>query len=236
MDKKKIEEALRVLSSLVKDDPPYHDHDRDEPSSSDPPAQLDRPPSACRLALTNLREIRAGFAPYSQKFDDRKGKRRKRTATSTTFGASNDVGWMHKFVCLPRTDQEKVPTAGEKIMLSTCGLGEKLVKFHSVEMSYREVVEVLCRAYPKLSDGGGVEFLRCPPNSRELVPINLPGSGSSLLTTILSCVGQGRVFVRPIQRDLPLQDDAKDRQEAGSEVCSLQSWNRAGETCNIHVA
>ena len=117
LDKKKIEEALSVLSSIVKDDPPHHD----EPGSSDPPAQLDRPPSACRLALTNLREIRAGFAPYSQNFDDRKGKRRKRTATSTSFGASNNVGWMHKFICLPRTDQEKVPTTGEKILLSNCG-------------------------------------------------------------------------------------------------------------------
>ena len=88
-------------------------------------------------------------------------------------------------------------------------------------MLYREVVEVLCRAYPKLSDGGGVEFLQCPPNSRELVPINLSGSGSSLLTTVLSSVGQGRVFVHPIQCDLPLQVDAKDRQEGSSEVCSV---------------
>ena len=52
-----------------------------------------------------------------------------------------------------------------------------------------------------------MEFLKCPPNSRDLVPIDL---GPSLLVILHSVVGQGRVFLRPIQRDIPLTFSVKD--------------------------
>jgi len=52
--------------------------------------------------------------------------------------------------------------------------------------------------FPALKDFGGFELLRCVPNCRLLEPIQVNIDVKSLK----SAIGQGKIFIRPIQRNL----------------------------------
>ena len=66
-------------------------------------------------------------------------------------------------------------------------------------------------AYPKLKEGGGFEILRCRPNTRELELISPRIASNPQL--LKRKVGNGRVYIRPIQRDLSLSEDEDDNFE-----------------------
>ena len=84
--------------------------------------------------------------------------------------SSSPHSWTHKFVCLPGTDADRVPTAhAERRLLEEAGLGEKVVEVGDLNCSPEVFRDVLNASYPKLRGGGGFELLRCLPNSRELV-------------------------------------------------------------------
>ena len=163
VSKDKVEEALRVLSSLVSGSSHFADINQPTAGSSNiiERAQEISPSSssACRIALSNLREIRSRFAPYN----DTKGKRPMRSR-KTTDTSSMDPGWSHKFFCLAHKDAEKVPNASEKAILSQARLGEKVLCFPSYDLAYKEIMVVLVREYPKLADcGGGGGVSKMPP-------------------------------------------------------------------------
>ena len=185
-----------------------------------------RPLSACDRALSVLRDIRSGrsttnpasrieqnkcFEPYL----DRKGKGKKRSGTSgpnpsvkKSFKEPREVCSSFQFVCLANRNQTKVPTPTEKSLLMTHGMGEKVVRFPSLDLGYRKVMEILIDAFPKLAHGGGCDFLKCLPNSRDLVTIPLQMyAASPILVQLQGKAGSGRVYLRPIQRDLPWDAD-----------------------------
>ena len=132
----------------------------------------------------------------------------ERSSLFARKGRGGSTSWRHKFVCLSDTEAERVPTGqSEKVVLEEAGLWEKTVcvDLESDKESFRSTI---LAAYPKLCDGGGFELLRCHPNSRELVVIGPKVANSPKL--LKRRVGNGRVYVRPIQRNLSLEEEEGD--------------------------
>ena len=98
------------------------------------------------------------------------------------------------------------------MLLEEAGLGEKLIKVPDIDCSAEAFRDVLLATFPKLQGGGGYELLRCLPNSRELVVLGPKVSNCPRL--LKRRVGNGRVYVRPIQRELSLDLE----EESGGEV------------------
>lgn len=114
------------------------------------------------------------------------------------------TSWVHKFMCLSSTTADRVPTSQiEKFVLEEAGLGERTVTISDISCSPEEFNRILLGTYPKLDGGGGFELLRCKPQSRELMLIGPRISRSPSL--LKRQVGNGKVYIRPIQRDLSLQ-------------------------------
>ena len=63
-------------------------------------------------------------------------------------------------------------------------------------------------SFPKLKDCGGFELLRCLPNSKSLDPVSAKMLQSPRM--LKSIIGSGRIFIRPIQQNLSLDDDGVD--------------------------
>lgn len=86
--------------------------------------------------------------------------------------------------------------------LLEAGLGEKKVLLADIECSKEEFWETITSTFPKLKDCGGFELLRCVANTKGLDVVS-PNIAQSpvLLKTVL---GNARVYIRPIQRDLDL--------------------------------
>lgn len=82
------------------------------------------------------------------------------------------------------------------------GLGEKKIVIHDIDCSWDEFKNTILQSFPKLADCGGFDFLRCLPNSKTLEVISIPIAHSPKL--LKSVVGNGRVFLRPIQQDLEI--------------------------------
>ena len=180
-----------------------------------------RPLSACDRALSVLREIRSGnsdsvikyeqrqcFAPY-----DRKGKGKKRSAREYDTPAKKrddtNQSFAHRFVCLADKNQSKVPTPTEKSLLMSHGMGEKVLRFSRLDLSYKNIMDIVIDAYPKLANCGGCEFLKCLPNSRDLVtiPLQICAGASPILLQLQNKAGYSRIYIRPIQCDLSWDDD-----------------------------
>ena len=106
----------------------------------------------------------------------------------------------------------KVPSSGsERKLLLEAGLGEKKLTFPNIDCSAEEYRDELLQAFPKLTEAGGFEIMRCISNSRVLEQV----SPSALLSprATLERVGRSRVYLRPIQKDLdtsPMEEQAMD--------------------------
>ena len=93
--------------------------------------------------------------------------------------------------------------------LAQMGLGFKELKF-DMEGDAFEIHSTLIVAYPELEDCGGYSLLRLGSGSSELVTIDPPKGGLNVryLRDILKTA---KLFVRPIQKDIEVQeDDATD--------------------------
>uniref|UniRef100_A0A1X7SFH0 Uncharacterized protein n=1 Tax=Amphimedon queenslandica TaxID=400682 RepID=A0A1X7SFH0_AMPQE len=125
---------------------------------------------------------------------DRKGKRRKLTATS------DERYWKHNFVCLSNKDQSTVPDGTEKAILKLAGLGEKsLTLLTSEDLTYQ-----LYNEFSQLKDSGGYELMRQGPNrTLELIPI--PPEGYTV-DYVQSVVPHAKLYIRPIQIDLNINE------------------------------
>ena len=61
-------------------------------------------------------------------------------------------------------------------------------------------------AYPALEKGGGFELMRTAgPYSRQLMPINAKFTTS--VAVLKQLIDQARIYIQPIQADLPLQEE-----------------------------
>ena len=80
------------------------------------------------------------------------------------------------------------------------GLGEKMVEV-PLEATAQEVKEAILEKFHKLLEAGGFSFHRLPPNSKRLVTIPISSKGYTA-AHLKDMVKAGRVYLRPIQRDL----------------------------------
>lgn len=136
--------------------------------------------------------------------------------SSKRRASSDATSWTHKFVCLSSTHADRVPTSRlERLVLEEAGLGEKTITVPDITCSYEEFHHLLLAIYPKLDEGGGYELLRCRPQSRDLLLIGPRVSRSPKL--LKRRVGNGKVYIRPIQRDLSLEEVAFEEVDG---VCS----------------
>ena len=85
------------------------------------------------------------------------------------------------------------------------GLGEKRICIPDISCSKEEFNKIVVNTFSKLKQVGGYEFLRCVTNTKRLEVISTKVAQSpKLLKTI---VGNGRVFIRPIQQDISLSPE-----------------------------
>ena len=89
-----------------------------------------------------------------------------------------------------------------KNALILAGLGEKQVTITNIDCNIREFQEVLYGEFPKLRQGGGVEFLKSIQSTRKLETIPFTISSSPRL--FRSYIGAARVYIRPMQARLDL--------------------------------
>lgn len=112
-------------------------------------------------------------------------------------------GWSVKAVCLSNKDAVKVPTSSTtREVLLSAGLGERKIEVRNINGSWEEFKGEILATFPKLVGCGGFEIMRCVPNTKDLELVSMRIAQSpKLLKTIL---GNGRMFLRPIQQDLTL--------------------------------
>ena len=115
-------------------------------------------------------------------------------------GKGKATSWTHKFFCLSETNDEAIPAKKNHLILA--GLGEKSLTIPNIDCSANDFLEFIMDEFPKLREGGGIEFLQCMQSSRklEVIPYNVSSSPRMLKTWI----GAARVYLRPIQRSLDL--------------------------------
>ena len=155
------------------------------------------------LAIRNARgkiscEQRHNFAPYSK-------IKQKQKVTS----------WSAKMVCLSGSNEEYTPsTAAIKEMLLEAGLGEKKVLVPDITCAKEEFLQIITSNFPKLKKCGGFELLRCGSNSKKLEVLSNKVCWSPRL--LKAIIGSGRIFIRPIQKDLdtdPLEKNGSSSPE-----------------------
>ena len=111
--------------------------------------------------------------------------------------------WSHKFFCLSDVQATAVPTArSARDALGAINLGEKTLSMQT-DVSAGEFHEKLLQLFPPLSACGGYTLLRCVGNSKSLQVIDPPPGGHTPVSLAAS-VGQSRIYVRPLQRSIPL--------------------------------
>ncbi|XP_033114290.1 uncharacterized protein LOC117114710 [Anneissia japonica] len=103
-------------------------------------------------------------------------------------------------VCLSKPDADTTPRSEEKQLLIDVGLGEKTVFIPDFNISLEQFCQVLYTYFPKLQDAGGFELLTCIGSERKLVTIR----GKYTPQNIKDRLGQGHIYIRPIQNSLNL--------------------------------
>ncbi len=101
-----------------------------------------------------------------------------------------------------------------KETLVEAGLGEKKIMVPDIDCGAAEFRELLLT-----KDGGGFELLRCVSNTKSLEVIS--STVSRLPRLLKSVIGCGKIYIRPIQRDLDLKQDESVQESADLEVKSF---------------
>lgn len=154
----------------------------------------------CSRALQTVRDLRQRYASeeHSKNFSPypKKGKDKRPRVTT----------WTLRAVCVSSRQQCRVPAEVKyKERLVEAGLGEKKILVPDIDCSASDFKELVIHTFPKLRDAGGFELLRCLSNSRSLEVIS--GTVSRLPRLLKAVIGSGRVYIRPIQRDLNLKPE-----------------------------
>lgn len=159
-------------------------------------------------------ELRSLFPHHFQPFqrqstmlNPRQNSRKRKNKRAETAKNAKCKLITRKFVCLCDKDQVETPDAEEQRELLMSGLGEVKIAVpeESNEIGVRELI---VKTFPKLKDAGGFELMYAEPRKRELKVIP-PGPIGLTMTYLVTFIGQGKIYVRPIQQDLVL-DSPKD--------------------------
>lgn len=116
--------------------------------------------------------------------------------------------WTHDFICLAKTGTAKPPSSLETGELLRAGLGKKHLSFFESGTS-GEVHEEILQAFPQLSEGGGYELLRVGDTGgqRSQLRVIPPPSQGYTVGYLKEVLRQAKVYVRPLQKDLSLQQE-----------------------------
>lgn len=132
---------------------------------------------------------KARYHPYSQRRQRNNQPKPKRVSS-----------WTRNFVCLSKTNATSPPTASEYFHLRNAGLGERKITLDlpdgalDVDLKLKEI-------FPKLENSGGYSLMRTFERGlRTLTNINGPYS----CERIKDAMGQGKIFIRPLQLDLSM--------------------------------
>ena len=156
-----------------------------------------------------IEEQRANFAPYG---------------SSCRRGTNRAISkqWSIKMFCLADKNCVRVPcTPSSREVLIEAGLGPKTFSV-PLSSSGEEFQEMIVSNFSKLSDGGGFNLLRCIPNTKHLDVISPSVAMNAKL--LKAAIGNGQVYVRPIQKILDLSIDEAIPQ------CEVRNWK-----CNIII-
>lgn len=125
--------------------------------------------------------------------------------------------WEKEFTCLAHIDQKRTPDPLHKAELIRAGLGGARLSLFENGDAW-EFHEQLVEKFPKLHDGGGYELLRTVGSSHELQIIPPPSGGYTTLY-VKSVVGQAKVYVRPLQKDLSLEEVGTESDVVSETKC-----------------
>lgn len=152
-----------------------------------------------------IEEQRANFAPYGSSSSTRRGTNR-----------AISKQWNIKMFCLSDRNCVRVPcTPSSREVLIEAGLGPKTFSVPLCSNG-EEFREMILSNFPKLRDGGGFDLLRCISNTKHLDVISPSVAMNAKL--LKAAVGNGRVYVRPIQKNLDLSIDEALPQ------CEVRNW------------
>eukprot|EP00794_Sanderia_malayensis_P018367 gene18367-20214_t len=128
---------------------------------------------------------------------------------------------VRKFVCLADKEQADAPDCEEHRQLLMAGLGEMKLSLPE-EAEESDIRATLAAKFPKLEFAGGFELMYSESRSRELKVIP-PGPEGITMKYMTSFIGQGKVYIRPIQENLPLvslQKESNLESNAQREMCN----------------
>ncbi len=148
------------------------------------------------------------------------GKKRKgSTPRKSQLSAKKKLpSWTHMFVCLASCTQNSVPDSNERASLQIAGLGEERVTFY-LSSEAQDIYHELLYQFPKLSHDGGFELLRVPEGGgKQIDVIAVPESGYTI-PYLKAVVHHAKVFVRPMQKNLPLHPDEKEVHKENIHLC-----------------
>ncbi|XP_049329683.1 uncharacterized protein LOC125795229 [Astyanax mexicanus] len=195
-----LEEAEGASSVATSSNEAPSSNEENSPSCSRPCTS--RAAQAAQNAVQG--EVARAFAPYQS------GTRKRRLV----LPAANPKwrvqlqSFTHNFFCLRGRKDCSVPSAFEKVNLSTAGLGFKKIHFPDRACDAQEFQNQLTKSFPKLQEGGGFELLRTSgmTRSKTLEIIPCPESGyTPLYLTTEAGVGSSILYVRPLQANLSME-------------------------------
>eukprot|EP00794_Sanderia_malayensis_P002531 gene2531-2927_t len=172
-----------------------------------------------------LRERASLFSSRSSKSRGKDGGSRKNASSSNKKKFARS--WTVQFYCLSSKFAFKVPTQTEKEVLHNAGLGLRKIKLDLAD-DENQVREKLTAAevpeggafpagYPQLKDCGGFELLQCLSNSRDLSVLNCSLAAKDIKAKVGG--GQGKIFIRPIQKNLCTKKMIQDSKSSLKEKC-----------------
>ena len=161
---------------------------------------------------TVRQELRNAFAPTRTSAPV--ATRHVGSLTSTRRGRSRrSVGQRRSlvryFCCLAECSASQVPNGDVLASLQTRGLGSKEIEI-PLAASFSDINTIVLEQFPCLNGCGGLELLKAAPGSRAF--IHLPGDVSAeyLCNHTRS---NSRIYIRPIQRDVVLDQMTVVRKE-----------------------
>ena len=150
------------------------------------------------------------------------------TTTSASGSKRKTSAWTPTFVCLADCAASKTPSSVEKEILFSAGLGVKKIKLDLQDdeqtvlnriTSDEKDADGNLLAFPQLKTCGVFEMMRCSANCRDLFLINCAWNAKDLRSNMGG--GQGKIYLRPIQKSLSTKSILSDSRSEVKEVCQM---------------
>ena len=183
---------------------------RTPPSNVQPAVASTAGPSTLPVATVSEHQRVFGYMPRSAQSQRQAKKRNGQTKRQPpTKKGKQSRTWTRTFVCLSSTSNDRMPSAKEYRCLRKASLGEKKLTFY-IDDSSVEFDGKVKKEFPKLeAAAGGYEIMYSQNPTRNLIAIKPPYT----VTKLKAETGQGKLFIRPMQRDLDITPDVCESDE-----------------------